>query len=108
MKKQNLDLFDKLMLFGLTKIGFEKEFYLGRPRLQRFTKFAFSTFLMFWLVKGPLIALFTERLLPSQISLLIFSIPGYVLSSFIVGIILTFAGFVVNEFWTWGREKNGD
>lgn len=61
---------------------------------QRFTKFGISTLLMFWLVKGPIIWLFTD----------VWGI-WYVLSAFMGGLIVTIGGFILNELWVWARPE---
>ena len=76
---------------------------MQRPRFHRLAKFAVSTFIIFWLVKGPLIWILTNSL-PS-INLILFIIPSYILSAFFAGIVVTLIGFALNEFWIWKTKK---
>ena len=75
---------------------------MRRPRFHRLAKFAVSTFIIFWLVKGPLIWVLTESL-PS-INLLIFIIPSYLLAAFFAGIVITIISFIIGEFWVWKKK----
>lgn len=68
-------------------------YYRRHTWFQRFIKFGLSTFVMFWLLKGPIIWLFTD----------VWGI-WYVLSAFIGGLIVTVAGFVLNELWVWAKN----
>lgn len=78
-------------------------YYLKHRWFQRFSKFAVSTFLMFWLVKGPLLWMLT-LVLPS-INLVLIEIPDYVLGGFLSGIIVTVVGFFINEGWVWKKHE---
>jgi len=78
------------------------KYYMTHDWFRRFAKFAVSTFIMYWLLKGPLIWLLTQ-IMPS-INLLLFQVPSYVLGGFFAGIIVTVIGFVVNEVWVWSKQ----
>jgi len=69
------------------KIG---EWYLNVGWFQRFIKFSTSTFIVYWLIRAPMIVFFTDVL-------------GiwYVMSTFIVGLILSLIGFAISEGWIW-------
>ena len=67
---------------------------MRRPRFHRLAKFAVSTFIIFWVVKGPLIWMLTD----------VFGF-WYVVSAFLGGIVVTLIGFALNEFWIWKTKK---
>jgi len=93
--------FDELFMQLAVKIPYFgkglSKYYIGSPKFQRFTKFALTTFLVYWLAKAPLIVFFTDYLH-----------VWYALSAFIVGIIITVVGFVLNESWIWKLKGGGD
>jgi len=88
--------FDKIILKICDKIPFFgkslSNLYLKYSTLRRLAKFASTTFFVYWMAKAPLIWFFSEIL-------------GlwYILSAFIVGIIVTVIGFIFNEFWIWRK-----
>jgi putative flippase GtrA len=101
-RSKHKDLFDKYLrklMFYVPFIG-EKmvDKYDTVDWFNRFIKFGVSTTLIFWLVKGPLIWMFNS-FIPN-----IGFIPDYLFSTFIVGLILTIIGFVINEEWIWKQE----
>lgn len=86
------EAYDKLMIYLLKKVGLD-QYYLKYPLLQRFTKYGSWISLEYWIIKGPLTALFTERL-------------GlwYIVSAFFSGLICTVIGFFLNDSWVWGER----
>lgn len=90
MKVKKWDAFDNLV-FQITMgnkwgkpLG---NYYQNHEWFRKLIKFGATTIVMFWFVKGPLIFLLTEVL-------------GwwYILSAFLVGLIVTVVGFLVNHF----------
>jgi putative flippase GtrA len=83
-------LCQKLPLAG-PKIG---SYYTRHTWFQRFVKFVLSTFVVFWVVKGPIMWVLTDVLG-----------VWYVLSAFAAGVIVTIMGFVLSEFWVWRKNE---
>jgi len=104
MKELNFDsLFSKLAL-KIPLIGkFMQNYYMNHATFRRFTKYAVSTFVIYWVVKGPLIWLLT-LLLPS-INLFLIIVPDYVLSAFVVGVLVSLIGFLLSEGWIWRKSQ---
>jgi len=69
-------------------------FYQRTLWFREFCRFAFSTFIIFWLVRSPMTFIFTE----------IFHFH-YLFSSFSSGVILSIIGFIVNKFVVFRDEK---
>lgn len=94
--------FDGLFRYTLLKVPYLgkpiSEYYINHTWFQRLVKYGFSTLIVYWLVKAPLIAIFTT-VLPS-----IFYIPSYLIGAFFAGLIVTVIGFFLGEVWIW-REK---
>ena len=85
-----VDRFDRLVLQYTLANKYTKplgNYYENHEWFRKFVKFGLTTVATFWLVKGPLIWLLTE----------VFGY-WYVLSAFVVGLIVTVVGFVVNHF----------
>lgn len=78
-------------------------YYAKHTWFKRFSKFATSTFLMYWVVKGPLIWMLTA--LTPPLNLFLFVIPNYVVAAFFAGIIGAIISFVLNELWVWKHES---
>ena len=88
--------FDKLFHYICARLPYigpsVGKYYKKHHWFQRFAKFGVSTFIVFWLVKGPLIWLLTTIGM------------WYILSAFISGLIVTVIGFIVNEVWIWSQK----
>lgn len=89
--------FDDVFLWVCQKIPVVgakiEKYYLEHGLFQRLIKYATSTSLIFWMFKGPLIWVLTDLLN-----------VWYVLSAFVVGVIVTLICFVLGEFWVWKRK----
>ena len=96
MKRERLT-FDYIFLYICDKIpllgGTVANWYKTKSWFNRFTKFGVSTFIVYWGVRAPMMVGFTDVLG-----------VHYVLSAFIVGIILSLIGFVISEGWIWGKK----
>lgn len=70
-----------------------ENYYACHAWFRRFVKFGSSTFVVFWVVKGPMIWVLTDAL-------------GiwYVLSAFVAGVIVTVMGFILSELWVWKKK----
>ena len=72
---------------------------------QRFMKYGGWIFLQFWIVRAPMTVLFTG-MFPETVSLLVISLPGYLLASFTSGTLLAIVGFFLSEKWIWRKKKD--
>lgn len=68
-------------------------YYTCHAWFRRFVKFGLSTFVVFWVVKGPMIWVLTDVLG-----------VWYLLSAFVAGVIVTIVGFVLSELWVWKKK----
>lgn len=98
--------FDGLFLWFVLKIPYFgeplKNYYLQHGWFRRFTQFTVYTTGVYWFVRAPMIVVFT--LVLPETFLWIF--PGYLLATFITGIIVTIIGFVINDKSVW--KNRGD
>ena len=94
--------FDKLFKDTILKLPYLgkpiSQYYIKHDWFQRLTKYGFSTLIVYWLVKAPLIAIFTA-IIPE-----LFFIPSYLMGAFVAGLIVTVIGFVLNDLWIWRRR----
>ena len=90
-KNQEDSLFDYVMIYLLQYVKLDK-YYKEHPTFQRFAKYGVLTTITFWLAKAPMMWFFTDLLG-----------VWYVLSGFIVGIIVTLLGFVYSEWGIWKK-----
>lgn len=74
------------------------KYYIEHSWFQRLVKYGSSTLVVYWLVKAPLIAIFTA-IMPE-----LFFIPSYLMGAFIAGLIVTLIGFVLSDLWIWRRR----
>ena len=104
MSRLSFDKFVYWLCEKVPRIGLPiGNYYENHEWFQRFTKFGISTLVMFWLIKAPLISIFTI-LIPS-INLIFFFIPSYLIAAFLAGLIVTIGGFILNELWIWARPE---
>ncbi len=75
--------------------------YLAKLWMQQLARFVLQTFVVFWLVKSPLIYMLTAMLPP--ISLVLFVIPSYLLAAFVAGVIVTLVGFIITKHWVFKK-----
>ena len=98
--------FDNILRRVLIEIPFLGEpivdYYNKHKKFRRLVQFAVSTTIVFWLIKSPLILVF-NGIIPN-INLILFIIPNYIVSTFIVGVIITLIGFLINEEWIWKHD----
>lgn len=93
MAKPKLN-FDSLFYWLMAKLHLKiiADYYMKNGWFQRTAKFGVTTTIMYWFLKGPMIYAFTEWLH-----------VWYILSAFLVGLILTLVGVVFNELWIYKR-----
>lgn len=70
---------------------------------QRFMKYGGWIFLQFWIIRAPM-TVFLTNAFPESISLILVSIPGYLLASFTSGTLLAIVGFLLSEKWIWRKK----
>ena len=99
-KQQEDSMLDFVMISLLRYVKLDK-YYEEHPTFQRFAKYGVLTTLTFWLAKAPLIWLFDLAF--GDINLVFFSIPSYVTSAFVAGVIVTLLGFVYSEWGIWKK-----
>ena len=99
---QVCDLWAKVPLLGGLGPRFDG-YYKTHTWFQRFIKFGVTTTLIYWVIKGPLIWVFTG-LIPN-INLFLFVVPSYLTAGFVVGLVVTLVGFALNEAWIWKQRR---
>ena len=106
--------FDSLFLDACGKLGWlgkqVSKRYLKNALFARFVKFSVSSFFIYWIVRAPMLILFEFALADVYIPIfpfvtfIVVVIPAYVISAFVVGIVLSLVAFVVNEGWIWKND----
>ena len=70
------------------------DYYEDHLWFRQFVRYGITTTVIYWLAKAPLIWFLTNKLN-----------LWYILSSFIVGLIITIMGFVVEKFFVFKRDE---
>jgi len=65
----------------------------SHPRLQRLAKFILSAFIIYFVLKAPVMWLLTD-----------FLSLHYIWSGFVAGSIITLLNFIPSEFWVWKKK----
>ena len=90
------EIFDTILLRALSIVRLDN-LYLNNQGFRQFVRYGTSVTFIYWFAKAPLIWFATE----------VIGIH-YVMSSFLIGLLITIAGFFVEKFFVFRRESRDE